>query len=65
MRGQEWSGAPCLQSMITIEAGTPAGSKADLLVRLESYDFVDEGYENMIQRHQYHYRKVKLPIYNP
>lgn len=65
IRGEEWSGAPCLQSRIYISPSAPNGHVLNLQVRLESYEFFDEGYENLIQRHRYDFRKVSLIIRNP
>jgi hypothetical protein len=65
IRGEEWSGAPCFQSQISIDPYTPDGHTADLLLRTESYNFVDEGYEILIQRHKYHFYRVLLTVHNP
>jgi len=65
IRGEEWSGAPCPQSQISIDPNTPNGHNSNLLLRMESYNFVDEGYENLIQRHKYHFCRVLLAIHNP
>ena len=65
MRGEEWSGAPCIQSQIYINPSTPNDHILNLLVRLESYNFVEEGYENFIQRHKFDFRRVALSIINP
>ena len=65
MRGEEWSGAACLQSQIYIDPGIPNGHVLNLELRLESYEFVDEGYENLIQRHKFDFRRVSLIIKKP
>jgi len=64
MRGEEWSGAPCYQSQISIDPSIPNGHTANLILRTESYDFVDEGYENLIQRHKFHFYRLLLTINN-
>ncbi|MCK5703290.1 MAG: hypothetical protein KAI29_19150, partial [Cyclobacteriaceae bacterium] len=60
MRGEEWSGAPCIQSQIYIDPSTPNDHILNLLVRLESYEFFNEGYENLIQRHKFDFHRVAL-----
>ncbi len=64
IRGEEWSGATCFQSQISIDPRTPNDHNLNLLLRTESYDFVDEGYENLIQRHKYHFCRVLLTVDN-
>ncbi len=61
-RGEEWSGAACLQSQIYIDPSTPDGHILNLQLRLESYEFVDEGYENLIQRHKFDFRRISLRL---
>jgi hypothetical protein len=62
IRGQEWSGAPNLQSKIKISPATPAGTELNLWLKCESYEFSDEGFPRNIQRHLFDYRRATVKI---
>jgi hypothetical protein len=62
IRGAEWSGAPNLQSKIKISPDTPTGTLLNLWLKCESYEFNEEGYTRLIQRHFSDFRRVALKI---
>jgi hypothetical protein len=62
IKGAEWSGAANIQSEIKIDPVTPPGTKLNLLLQCESYEFSDEGFNKPIQRHLFDYCRVLLCI---
>jgi hypothetical protein len=62
IRGAEWSGAPNLQSKIRISPATPEGTKINLWLKCECYEFSEEGYAKPIQRHSSDYRHATITV---
>jgi enterochelin esterase-like enzyme len=62
IKGGEYSGAANLQSMIRINPDTPSGTELSLWLKIESYEFSEEGFNRPIQRHNFDYRRVNLKI---
>ena len=62
IKGKEYSGAANIQSRIIIDPKTPPGTELKLLLKCESYDFSEEGFNRPIQRHTFDYRYVILKV---
>jgi enterochelin esterase-like enzyme len=62
IKGAEYSGAANLQSRIRINPDTPPGTELSLWLKIESYEFSEEGFNRPVQRHNFDYRHVILRI---
>lgn len=60
IKGAEYSGAPNLQSRILIDPAVPGGTRIDLWLKCESYEFLEEGFNRPVQRHKFDYRRVSI-----
>jgi hypothetical protein len=61
-KSEEWECEANIQSRIKISPDAPPGHRINLWLRLESYNFFDEGYTKPIFRHRYDYRRVVLTV---
>lgn len=62
IKGSEFSGAANLQSAIRISRDTPPGTELNLWLKIESYEFSEEGFTRPVQRHKFDYRRVTIRI---